>query len=78
MQGRNIEDLHPHGIQSETNDTALKAFAAPPGVLRANNQATGYQSAVQNNRDPICMTNEGVRDLAGHLSEWVLNDYTSN
>lgn len=59
---------HPHGIQSERT----------PDILQAScNQATGDSVMAFSfaERNPICLTNEGVYDMAGNLSEWVRDPY---
>ncbi|MBW8889484.1 MAG: SUMF1/EgtB/PvdO family nonheme iron enzyme [Fibrobacteres bacterium] len=61
-----------HGIQSETND---------PSILQAScNQATNDSDMAFNFslRNPICLTTEGVYDMAGNLSEWVRDTYFPN
>lgn len=59
---------HLHGIQSETS----------PSVLQAScNEATGDSAMALNLalRNAVCLTDEGVYDMAGNLSEWVRDPY---
>lgn len=59
---------HLHGIQSERS----------PGILQAScNQGTGDSVMAMSFelRNPVCLTNEGVYDMAGNLSEWVRDPY---
>jgi formylglycine-generating enzyme required for sulfatase activity len=59
----------PHGIQSEGND---------PSILQTScNQATNDSSMAMNFalRNSVCLTTEGVYDMAGNLSEWVRDTY---
>ncbi len=61
-----------HGIQSEGND---------PSILQAScNQATNDSDMAFNFslRNPVCLTTEGVYDMAGNLSEWVRDTYVAN
>lgn len=58
-----------HGIQSEGND---------PSILQAScNQATNDSAMALNFslRNPVCLTTEGVYDMAGNLTEWVRDTY---
>jgi formylglycine-generating enzyme required for sulfatase activity len=62
---------HQHGIQSETS----------PAILQAScNEATGDSAMAMNLalRNGVCLTNEGVYDMAGNLSEWVRDPYVAN
>jgi formylglycine-generating enzyme required for sulfatase activity len=61
-----------HGIQSEDKD---------PSILQAScNQATNDSDMAFNFslRNPVCLTTEGVYDMAGNLSEWVRDTYVAN
>lgn len=67
-EGFDPEQPHLHGIQSERS----------PSILQAScNQATGDSAMAMSFelRNPICLTNEGVYDMAGNLSEWVRDPY---
>ena len=58
-----------HGIQSEGSD---------PSILQIScNQATddSIMAVTFSKRNPICLTTEGVYDMAGNLAEWVLDSY---
>lgn len=60
-----------HGIQSEQND---------PSILQTScNQATNDSAMAMNYalRNAVCLTTEGIYDLAGNLSEWVRDTYAA-
>ncbi len=60
-----------HGIQSEGKD---------PSILQSDcNQATNDSAMAINFalRNPVCLTTEGVYDMAGNLSEWVRDTYAA-
>jgi hypothetical protein len=60
-----------HGIQSENKD---------PSILQGScNQATNDSAMALNFslRNSICLTTEGVYDMAGNLSEWVRDTYVA-
>jgi hypothetical protein len=60
-----------HGIQSEGNN---------PTVLQAScNQGTNDSAMAMSFelRNSICLTTEGIYDMAGNLSEWVRDPYVS-
>jgi len=78
------EDLkHRFGIQSvrdsiflssSSADTNLSRISSLPSILQNScNQGTGDDEMAKdyNLRNPQCVTNEGVYDLAGNYSEWV-------
>lgn len=70
-EGFDLQQPHLHGIQSERS----------PAILQAScNQATGDSAMAMSFelRNPICLTNEGVYDMAGNLSEWVRDAYRAN
>ncbi len=61
----------PHGIQSEGGN---------PNILQAScNQGTNDSAMAMSLefRNPVCLTTEGVYDMAGNLSEWVRDPYVS-
>ncbi|MDB5103076.1 MAG: hypothetical protein JWP91_765 [Fibrobacteres bacterium] len=61
-----------HGIQSEGNN---------PSILQAScNQATNDSAMAMSFelRNAVCLTTEGVYDMAGNLSEWVRDPYVAN
>ena len=61
-----------HGIQSEGNN---------PTILQAScNQGTNDSAMAMSFdlRNSICLTTEGVYDMAGNLSEWVRDPYVAN
>lgn len=61
-----------HGIQSEGGN---------PNILQAScNQGTNDSAMAMSFelRNPVCLTTEGVYDMAGNLSEWVRDPYVSN
>ena len=69
-EGFDADGPHPHGIQSE-ND---------PSILQTRcNQGTGDSAMAMSFdlRNPVCLTNEGVFDMAGNLTEWVRDFYDS-
>lgn len=58
-----------HGIQSEAGD---------PSILQTScNQATNDSAMAMSFalRNSVCLTTEGIYDLAGNLSEWVRDSY---
>jgi formylglycine-generating enzyme required for sulfatase activity len=60
-----------HGIQSEGTD---------PSILQTScNQATNDSAMAMSYalRNPVCLTTEGIYDMAGNLSEWVRDTYDS-
>jgi formylglycine-generating enzyme required for sulfatase activity len=60
-----------HGIQSEGSD---------PSILQTScNQATNDSAMAMSFalRNSVCLTTEGIYDMAGNLSEWVRDTYDS-
>jgi formylglycine-generating enzyme required for sulfatase activity len=67
-EGFDAENPHSHGIQSQRD----------PSILQSScNQGTGDLAMAMSFelRNPVCLTNEGVYDMAGNLSEWVRDPY---
>jgi formylglycine-generating enzyme required for sulfatase activity len=70
-EGFDLENPHSHGIQSQQN----------PAILQTScNQGTGDMEMAMSFelRNPVCLTNEGVYDMAGNLSEWVRDPYNDS
>ncbi len=63
------QDTLLHGIQSEGSNHAI--------LQKSCNQAANDpdMAADSTKRNKVCLTSEGVYDLAGNYSEWVLDDY---
>lgn len=70
-EGFEADGPHPHGIQSENDASILQSKC---------NQGTGDSVMAMSFdlRNPVCLTNEGVFDMAGNLSEWVRDYYDSS
>ena len=62
----------PHGIQSERNNPSILQASCNQGT---NDSAMAISFALRNS---ICLTTEGVYDMAGNLSEWVRDPYAAN
>jgi formylglycine-generating enzyme required for sulfatase activity len=60
-----------HGIQSETSDASILQTSCNQGT---NDSAMAMSFALRNS---VCLTTEGIYDLAGNLSEWVRDTYDS-
>lgn len=71
-EGFDLARPHPHGIQSEGSNPAILQLSC--------NQATGDSAMAMSYelRNPICLTNEGVYDMAGNLMEWVRDPYNDS
>ncbi|MDB5050442.1 MAG: putative lipoprotein [Fibrobacteres bacterium] len=61
-----------HGIQSENKNASI--------LQSSCNQATNDSAMAMSFelRNSVCLTTEGVYDMAGNLSEWVRDPYASN
>ncbi len=72
---RGREEKHVYGIQSLDNlGNELGELSASSSLLQTHcNQGAGDIDMAFDIRlrNSVCITNEGVRDLAGNLSEWV-------
>ncbi|HLP40762.1 MAG TPA: SUMF1/EgtB/PvdO family nonheme iron enzyme, partial [Fibrobacteria bacterium] len=67
-EGFDISNPHLHGIQRELD----------PSILQTRcNQGSGDVAMAMSLelRNPVCLTNEGVHDMTGNLSEWVRDVY---
>jgi formylglycine-generating enzyme required for sulfatase activity len=58
-----------HGIQSEGGDPSILQTSCNQGT---NDSAMAMSFALRNS---VCLTTEGIYDLAGNLSEWVRDSY---
>ncbi len=61
-----------HGIQSEGKDPSILQSSCNQGT---NDSAMAMSFELRNS---ICLTTEGVYDMAGNLSEWVRDPYVAN
>lgn len=59
-----------HGIQSEGNDASILQTSCNQGT---NDSAMAMSYALRNS---VCLTTEGIYDMAGNLSEWVRDTYS--
>ncbi len=61
-----------HGIQSENKDASILQTSCNQGT---NDSAMAMSFELRNS---LCLTTEGVYDMAGNLSEWVRDPYVAN
>ena len=83
-EGGDTKQIHRYGIQSivsNEKDTLLFSLSSPTSILQSKcNQAVNDKEMAHNLtlRNPLCISNEGVFDMSGNFSEWVVSDTSAN
>lgn len=70
-EGGDLSAPLAHGIQSEEKNPSILQTSCNQGT---NDSAMAFSFALRNS---ICLTTEGVYDMAGNLSEWVRDPYSA-